>query len=195
MAPQDEQPDAFHEVITRVHQGDESAWRALVRLYEPGLLRAAEVLLGPVLRASLDPMDLVQSVHLLLITGLRQQKYDISTPKQLLALAIRLLRCRIARYWERQQRRGDRTKQPLNLSFLVSPQENDPARAAQDHDEIEHLLHNLDETERHLVELRLQGYNTAEVARELHLDPNVLRVRLSRLRKRLRATLSFQEGL
>jgi RNA polymerase sigma-70 factor (ECF subfamily) len=37
------------------------------------------------------------------------------------------------------------------------------------------------------VELRLQGYSTADAARELGLDADVLRVRLSRLRQRLRA--------
>ena len=45
----------------------------------------------------------------------------------------------------------------------------------------------VDATERQLLEMNLQGYRTAEIARELGLNADVLRVKLSRLRARLRA--------
>jgi len=52
---------------------------------------------------------------------------------------------------------------------------------------VRHLLdHVEDSQDRRLVELRLQGYSTAEVAREMNLDSRFLRVRLGRLRQRLR---------
>lgn len=53
----------------------------------------------------------------------------------------------------------------------------------------------LDETERRLIELRLEGCTTAEVARQLGLDPDVLRVRLGRLRRRLRQNGLLTEWL
>ena len=53
-------------------------------------------------------------------------------------------------------------------------------------DAVEHLCRLVDDKDRQLIELRLQGCSTAEVARRLNLDPDILRVRLSRLRKRLR---------
>ena len=37
-----------------------------------------------------------------------------------------------------------------------------------------------------MIELRLLGHSTAEAARTVNLDPDVARVRLSRLRARLR---------
>ena len=40
--------------------------------------------------------------------------------------------------------------------------------------------------DRRLIVMRLQGYRTREIAAELGIDSAVLRVRLSRLRKRLR---------
>ncbi len=47
-------------------------------------------------------------------------------------------------------------------------------------------LDKMDSLERQLIELRLEGYSTVEIAQQLHLDADVLRVKLSRLRKRLR---------
>ncbi len=44
----------------------------------------------------------------------------------------------------------------------------------------------VEERNRRVVELRLLGFSTAEVARKLGLDADVLRVRLSRMRRRLR---------
>jgi hypothetical protein len=46
-----------------------------------------------------------------------------------------------------------------------------------------------------LVELRLQGHSTADVARKLNLDSRFLRVRLGRLRKRLREQGLIEEWL
>ena len=48
------------------------------------------------------------------------------------------------------------------------------------------MLSKLDETERHLLQLRLDGHTTVEAARQLGLNSDVVRVRLSRLRLRLR---------
>ena len=49
------------------------------------------MLLGPALRPYLDSLDLVQSVHRSLLLGLRQEKYDISSPDQIIALAVTLV--------------------------------------------------------------------------------------------------------
>ncbi|HVJ83863.1 MAG TPA: sigma factor-like helix-turn-helix DNA-binding protein, partial [Planctomycetia bacterium] len=46
----------------------------------------------------------------------------------------------------------------------------------------------LDPADRQLLELHLEGYSTADVARMLEQNPDVLRVKLSRLRSRLRSS-------
>lgn len=45
------------------------------------------------------------------------------------------------------------------------------------------------------MDLRLQGHSTAETARQLGLDTDVLRVQLGRLRQRLRACGILDEWL
>ena len=64
--------------------------------------------------------------------------------------------------------------------------ELDPARAAEYEDLLDHLYRHLRTEDRRLIVMRIQGYRTGEIADELGIKPAVLRVRISRLRKRLR---------
>ncbi len=165
----------------------------LLGKYETKVRLVARVLLGPALRPYLDSLDLVQSVHGSLLRGLREETFVISTPEHLVALALTLVRRKVAQKWrhlQRQQRLSGGAAEtgclPDVLTSLSSPQD-DPVRAAQFKDQVVHLSANLKETERRLLELRLQGYTLTEVAHELGLTPVALRVRLTRLRQRLRA--------
>jgi len=183
----------FAALLGRARQGDRTALGELARRYEPRLRVVARVLLGPALRPYLDSVDLVQSVHRSLLLGLRQQKFDLAGPEQLLALALTLVRRKVARQWRRLRRQQRLDPGPGGggdlaqlLASLSSPQ-SDPARAAEFNDQLRQLCSNLDDTERRLLDLRLQGYSTAEIAARLDLNPITLRVRLTRLRQRLQA--------
>jgi RNA polymerase sigma factor (sigma-70 family) len=186
-------PLPFPELLDRARQGDEQAMTRLARQYEPELRVFASVQLGPALRPYLDSIDLVQSVHRCLLAGLRGNKFDISSPEKLLGLAVVMVRRKVARHWRQLRRQSrldgkqfDQSPVPQLLASLSSS-EVDPASAASLRDAVEHLWRHLTESERQVIELRLEGRSTAEVARELGLDADVLRVRLSRLRQRLQA--------
>ncbi len=71
---------------------------------------------------------------------------------------------------------------------LMRRPQDDPAHAAQFSDQVAQLCGSLNDAERRLLELRLQGYSPAECAVELGLSAVAFRVRLTRLRQRLRAT-------
>ncbi len=193
----------FADLMNRARQGDKQALRDLADQYEKEIRIVARVQLGPALRPYLDSIDLVQSVHRSLLLGIRQDRFDISSPEKLIALASTLVRRKVARHWRRLQRQqrlslGPRPAQesPLpDLLATLSATEADPARAAQVRDAIQRLWEHVDETERRVMELRLQGFSTVEVARQLGLDADVLRVRLSRLRQRLRANGVLTEWL
>ena len=182
---------SFAELLRRTRQGDPEAALAIAREYERELRVVARVQLGPALRPYLDSLDLVQSVHRSLLVGLRQDKYDISTPGNLIALALTIVRRKVARQWRKHQRqqrletgRCDDTGHVDVLASLANS-DGDPVRNAQMHDAVAHLWNHLDATEKSLIDLRMKGYSTAEAARTLQLDADVLRVRLSRLRHRL----------
>jgi RNA polymerase sigma-70 factor (ECF subfamily) len=186
-------PDDFAQLLERARRGEGDALARLVGQYEAKVRLVARYLLGPALQPYLDSVDLVQSVHRTLLVGLREDKFDLSTPENLMALALTLVRRKVARQWRRLQRQqrlesgaASSANLPELLSSLCSP-EADPARAAQLRDQIQHLCEQLDEPDRRLLELRLQGYSPAEVADQIGLNVNAMYVRLSRLRQRLRA--------
>jgi RNA polymerase sigma factor (sigma-70 family) len=191
----------FAELLSRARHGDTSAAAELARQYESEVRIMARVLLGKALRRYLDSMDVVQSVHRSLLVGLRHKKYKIERPEHLLALALTMVRRKIARQWRRHRRQqqlptgsADSTSLASTLAALVNPAD-DPARAAQVNDDLHRLCAQLDDQQRQIIHLRLLGWSTVEVARQLGLDADVLRANLSRLRQRLRARGLFEEAL
>jgi RNA polymerase sigma-70 factor (ECF subfamily) len=182
----------FAELLARVRAGDQAAMARLIALYEPQVRAVARVRLGAVLRAYLDSVDLLQSVHRTLIVGLRTEKFDISSPDKLIALAVTIVQRKVARHWRRAKRQsrdslaGTAAQQLAERLLSLSSSEPDPAATVEIREQVCQLIETLDETDRKLIELRLEGQSTAEAARRLGLDADVLRVRLSRLRKKLR---------
>jgi RNA polymerase sigma-70 factor (ECF subfamily) len=173
----------------RAQQGDERALAQLVEQYGGILRRAAQALLGPALRAHLDALDLVQSVHRILLVRLREHKLALDSPERLLGLALTVLRRRVARHWRQLKQEAAARAAGTTAGEQAVPalaDEADPTRTPQLTDEVERLFRTLNESDRHLLEMRLRGYSTADVARQLGVDSRVLRVRLGRLRKRLR---------
>jgi RNA polymerase sigma-70 factor (ECF subfamily) len=178
--------------MMRVRLGDDDALAQLLLHYEKEVQRTAQALLSRALRSYLDPADLVQSVHRTLLHCLRKGKIEITTPEKLCTLAVTITRRKIIEQWRHQEceRRFHQalaeTNGPAAPATVGPTPAPDPVRTAACKELLERLEGSLDETERGVVELRLQGYSTAEVARKLGLDPDVLRVRLSRMRQRLR---------
>lgn len=193
--------DDFSELLNRARHGDKQAVERLIERYEPEIRVVARVRLGPALRPYLDSVDLVQSVHRSLMIGLRHNRFNISTPEQLVGLAITMIRRKVASRWRhlrRQQRLSLADDDSRNLpQVLISLTSSslDPGDDANLRDEVERLFQHLSETERQLIDLRLDGNTTAEAARKLKQDPDVLRVQLSRLRKRLKKIGLFSEWL
>ncbi|QDU62104.1 RNA polymerase sigma factor SigD [Planctomycetes bacterium Pan216] len=184
--------DPFEQLLERVRQGDESALGELVERYEPEVRRSARALLGPAMRPHLDSLDVAQSVHFTLLAGLRDQKFEIKTPEKLVALAVTLVRRKVARHWRRlkKQRRLDTATEEHGdqLAQIASKldEQREPHEIVATREEVQRILCELSPVERDLLELRQKGYSTVEAAEEMGADAAVLRVRLSRLRKRLR---------
>ena len=171
----------------------------LVRLYEPEVRIVARVRLGHALRPYLDTIDLVQSVHRSLMVGLRDARFDIASPEKLVAVALTIVRRKAARHWRRVRRQERQSRMALGTSGLsglfssLCSSEPDPAVNAARHGQIERIFRRLKEPEQDLIRLRLEGYTTAEAARQMGLDPDLARVHLCRLRQRLRRAATAAE--
>lgn len=191
-------PENLDDLLARIRDGDDSALAEVLQRYETQLRLAARVLLGPQLRTQLDSLDLVQSVHRVLLPGLRKGKYDVTTLDKLLALARTVVRRKVIRNWRRMNREQAtetaKTADQERTSSVGSPHTGDPFPIVALNDLQQHILSGLSGSERELIELRIQGYSTVEIAEQLQCDAHALRARLGRLRQRLRK-VGFSEWL
>jgi RNA polymerase sigma factor (sigma-70 family) len=180
-----ESPEAFAELLARARKGDNSAMTELIRQYEPEIRRVAHNRLGPALRPYLDSMDVVQSVHRSLILNLRRQKFAISRLEELTALAVTFVVRKVCRRWREIQREAQIVRLVQLLTARASDTE-DPVATAERNDRVQKLLDQVDDKDRHLLELHLQNQSTKEIATRLKLQENVVRARRSKLFRKLR---------
>lgn len=186
-SPLDDEPDFWR----RLREADETALASLVREYETEIRRAAGMRLGPLLRPHLDSVDLVQSVYITLLKGIRADKFHIAGPQELVALSAEIIRRKVAQVWKRMKRRTELnshltgTREDEEHTVVNRMGELDPTTEAELRDGVDRILKECDPADQQLLQLRLEGFSTAEAARALEADPDVLRVRLSRLRKKL----------
>jgi hypothetical protein len=176
----------FPELLARARRGDNGAMMELVQLYEPVIRRKAHKDLGPKLRPFLGTMDVVQSVHRSLIRNLRENKFTITKPEELIALAVTFVVCKVSRYWRKLQRE-EQILRIVDSILRRTKVAEDPTAATERRDQIEYLLRQADGIDRRLLELDLEDCCTKEMAVRLKLKENVIRARQSKLRRRLKA--------
>jgi RNA polymerase sigma factor (sigma-70 family) len=183
-------PKSFNELLQLARAGDQAALEQLAKTYEQDLRIAARVHLGPALRPYLDSIDLVQSIHRSLLLGLQDGKFDVSTPASLIALTITMLRRKISRHWRKHRRQQRLTNtndssDSVDVLLSISARSANPAAVASTRDLLNRIWSELDDVDRQFLELRLQGYSTADAAEQMGKTAEALRVRLHRLRNRL----------
>lgn len=181
----------FAELLARVRLGDEAAAGQLVQRYERAVLRSVRSRLGKNMRGALDSMDIMQSVHRSLLVGLRNEKYQLSTPHQLIGLAVAMVQRKVARHWRKIK------KMPVNKLAANAAQQDTPVERLAGHDPtaslvvsaeelLQQFLSQLDELDQQLVRYKLAGHTSADTAKLLNRKPAFIRMRWVRLRRTLR---------
>lgn len=186
-----EPDDNFAELLAKVRMGDELAATQLVQQYERAVLRCVRSRLGHSMRVTLDSMDIMQSVHRSLLLGLRNDKFQFSSSQQLLALAVLMVQRKVAKKWrtmKRQEANRVALKTESENSLLNQIESGDPAvsRVASADEMLQIFLSRLNEMDQQLVRLKLAGNSSSETAQLLQSDPAFIRMRWSRLRRKLR---------
>lgn len=190
--------DTFLELLARVRGGDDSAAAELMQRYERAVLRSVRSRLGKSMRSAMDSMDVMQSVHRSLLTGLKSKRFQLATPQQLIGLAVVMVQRKVARHWRQLKRcpaigsRPGVLRSDTALEALASD-ESTPAEIATAHELLEQLLSQLNDFDRRLVCLKLDGHSSAESAAILGREPAFIRMRWSRLRQMLRARGHLEE--
>lgn len=180
--------EAFELLLARVRSGDETAAIELVHRYERAVLRTVRNRLSKTMRGVLDSMDIMQSVHRSLLVGLRKEKFELSSPQQLIGLAVVMVQRKVARHWRKMRQIPIAQSQSMSDSH-TSPVDqftsDDPAPSniVSADELLQQLLDKLDELDQKLVRLKLAGNSSVDTAKELNLDPAFVRMRWSRLRR------------
>ena len=196
-----EKSNDFAQLLQMARSGDLSAQTRLCQEYEKQVYIVVRVLLGPQLRPHLDSIDLIQSVHRSLLAGLRDKKFESATSENLIALACTMVRRKVARQWRKHKRQSRLSANPNDSQMLSEAllglygREHEPSKAAEYRSSLEKVCENLNPVERQMLERKLEGYTTGEVAEQLGIHPVAIRVRWSRLWDRLASQEIFLEGM
>jgi len=183
--------DDFLNLLARVRGGDDSAAGELIERYEKAVLRSVRSRLGRSMRGAMDSMDVMQSVHRSLLIGVRNARFQFASPQQLIGLAVVMVQRKVARHWRKLKRfpttGGEHARQvPATHLEGIASDEFAPSEMASVSDLLERYLAQLDELDRKLVRLKLDGHSSVEAAAILGREPAFVRMRWSRLRQMLR---------
>jgi hypothetical protein len=173
------------DLLARARRGEREPLESLHKRLEEKLRRAAHRRLGNVLRPYVDSMDIVQSAQKSLLVCLREGKYDIPDEEKLTALAMRILQRKVARKWRK-------ARQDLKLRNGIAREEKacteasgGEAHAVENEELVHHLKKYMNQTEKELVDLLLQGHTITSAAELRGLKPAYARVLIGRMRTRL----------
>src|SRR6516165_6196994 len=126
-------------------------------------------------------MDIVQSAQKSLLVCLREGKYDIPDEEKLTALALRILQRKVAQKWRKVRKDlnlRDRLAQDPN-SRTDSP--DGAVQAIENAEFVRSIMKYMNETEKELVRLRLEGHTITSAAKHLGLTPAYARVLMGRM--------------
>lgn len=174
----------FQGLLGRVRTGDGAAAEELVRRYEPVIRRIVHIrLVDARLRRLLDSTDICQSVLGSFFVRAALGQFELKTPDDLVKLLAKMARNKLA-YQARQQQAGPRDHRrvvagPERLAEAVG-RDPTPSRQLGAQELLAEARRRLSAEELHLLELREQGLEWAEIAGQMGGSPEALRKRLAR---------------
>jgi RNA polymerase sigma-70 factor (ECF subfamily) len=189
------------DLVRRVRECDAAAAEELVRRYEPAIRRRVRVWLrlqDPRLRRVFDSMDVCQSVLASFFVRAAAGQYDLQDPGQLIALLFRMARHKLAHQVVRQQaaRRDIRRDQGGGAD---TPEAADPGASPSSQVAGQELLaelrRRLDADERQVADLRADGHEWADIARQLGGTAEGRRKQFARSLDRVAQQLGLDEGM
>jgi RNA polymerase sigma factor (sigma-70 family) len=185
--------------VRQLVEGDERVVAEFWDRYGARLQRLADKHLASRLQRRLGPEDIVQSACRTFLRRAQRGEFHLSDVESLWRLmsVITLSKVRQkARYHSRDKRAIDRearrnadTDSQPGLEQYVSTGEPTPEEVAEFADQLEHLLSEMDEEEKQLVQLKLQNHTNLEIADHMGCSERTVRRILSRVKSRLRRTL------
>jgi len=186
---------SFAELMGRLRAGEDAAARAVFEQYARRLVGLARKHLDTRLAAKVDPEDVVQSAYKSFFVRHREGLLEVGSWDGLWGILtlITLRKCadRAAYYraekrdYTREAAAGADPEDAPPLIDLALDREPSPQEALVLAETVEALFRDLDDDERAILELSLQGLSTTEISERLDRAERSVRRLRERLRKRL----------
>ncbi len=172
------------DLVTNYQAGSESAAKDLFDRYCERLLRLAKRRIGSRMASRFDPEDVVQSAFRTFFTRVKNDEFTFAEENDLFKLLVRLTVRKTLRriQYHRAEKRNPETEtgQPSDGSELftkIASQEPTAEVEVALIDEFEKFVEQLPELDRQVLELKVQGFSTTEIAEKLKTyDRKVRRV-------------------
>jgi RNA polymerase sigma-70 factor (ECF subfamily) len=186
--------DSFTEWLTHLRAGDDAAARVVFERFARRLIGLARRQFHASLKHKVDPEDVVQSAYKSFFRGFDEGKLTVGNWDDLweLLTLITLRKCADRVEYHRAACRDASREVPAAAEadgeasgMEALSREPTPLEAAILSETAEQLLARLDEDERPIVELSLQGYTTQEISQQVDRPERTVR----RLRERVRHRL------
>lgn len=190
------QDASFADVMARLRQGDQDAAREIFVRYTHRLIGLARSRLDRLVRQKVDPEDVLQSVYKSFFLRHTQGEFAFDGWDGLWALltVITLRKCgRRVEYYHASRRDVQREVAPPTdpddsaAGWLAADSEPTPSEAALLAETVEQIMSRLDERERSILALTLQGYSTPDISARVGRTERTVQRVLKRVRDDLEA--------
>jgi|DewCreStandDraft_4_1066084.scaffolds.fasta_scaffold82524_2 RNA polymerase sigma-70 factor (ECF subfamily) len=177
------------DLVQRCRRGDQQAARELVDAYIEKLLPLARRRISQRLASRVDAEDIVQSVFRTFFARLKDDQFEIRDRDDLHRLLVRITlhktlrqiaHHKAAKRDPNQEIGQGNSSQERLLQILAN--EPTPEDSVCFLDQLEHFLERLPAEDRRILELRLDGYSTEEIAEQLGTYDRKVRRVLERIR-------------
>jgi RNA polymerase sigma-70 factor, ECF subfamily len=179
-------------LLRRLRGGSDDAATELYRRYAHRLRALARANTSTHLARRVDAEDIVQSVFRIFFAAASQGLYDVPAGEDLwkLLLVIALNKIRAEGVFHQAAKRDVRATAELDrLDSSAEPEDDDDFATSFLRLVVRDTLERLPEAERQMMELRMEGYEIAEIARALGRSKRTVERCLQQARTRLKSLL------
>ncbi len=203
MIDNDSNPHDDEQLVRQLREGDNDAFQTFLNRYGDALHKLAKRRLGPDMRRRLGPEDVVQSVCRTFFRRASQGEFDLPNENSLwrLLCAITVAKVRMKRRFHTQQQRNVAQEEHLDSAVgkgagrnMQLPASGDsPDEIAEFADEFNAIISQLDAEEQNILNLKLNGYDSREIAEQAKCSTRTVRRIQARIRGHLTAWLDRDE--
>lgn len=178
------------DLVSDYQAGSESAARDLFDKYCERLMKLAKRRIGQRMASRFDPEDVIQSAFRTFFTRVKNDEFTFEAEDDLFKLLVRLTVRKTLRRIEHHSaakrnpnlEAAQRTDDVEPFS-LVASQTVTPDMEVALIDEFQDFIGNLPELDRKVIELKIQGYSTVEIAEQVGSYERKVRRVLERIEK------------